>query len=247
MTNSLLEIKNVSKSYYTLDSSIKVIDNISLKVNFNEYISIIGPSGAGKSTLLNMIAGLTIYDGDISFNKENPVIGYMIQDDTLMPCLTILDNALLGLKIMHKLDKDSIKYTISLLKKYGLKDYIHKYPDELSGGMKQRVALIRTLAIKPDILLLDEAFSALDYVNRLKVSNDVYKIIKEEKQTVIMVTHDISEAISLSDKVIVLSKKPSKIKNIHEISLINKSDPISNRNSENFNYYYNLLWSEIDE
>ena len=248
MNNTLLEINNLSKTYYTLSDTIKSIDNISLKVNFNEFISIIGPSGAGKSTLLNVIAGIIKdYEGDIKFNKESPTIGYMIQEDTLLPWLNILNNALLGLKIMNRLDDKSKEYTINLLNKYGLKDYIYKYPDELSGGMKQRVALIRTLAIKPDILLLDEAFSALDYVNRLKVSNDVYKIIKSEKQTVIMVTHDISEAISLSDKVIVLSKKPSKIKSIHNIDLINKSDPINNRNSENFNYYYNLLWSEIDE
>ena len=245
--NTVLEIENVSKTYYTLNSNIKVLENISLKVNFNEFISIIGPSGAGKSTLLNIIAGLTDYEGKLKFKKENPIIGYMIQEDTLLPWLNILDNALLGLKVMKKLNKENIEYTKNLLTKYGLKDYIYKYPNELSGGMKQRVALIRTLAIKPDILLLDEAFSALDYVNRLKVCNDVYKIIKEEKQTVIMVTHDLSEALMMSDKVIVLTNKPSKVKAIHKIDLIDKTDPIHNRECSNFNLYYDLLWREINE
>ena len=246
MTN-ILEIDNVSKTYYTLDSEVKAIENISLKVNFNEFISIIGPSGAGKSTLLNIIAGLTGYEGSVKFKSEKPVIGYMIQEDTLFPWLTVLDNALIGLKITKKLNSESKKYTISLLKKYGLKDYIKKYPSELSGGMKQRVALIRTLAIKPDILLLDEAFSALDYVNRLNVCNDVYNIIKNEKQTVIMVTHDLSEAIIMSDKIVVLTNKPSTIKSVHNVDLIDKKDPINNRNCKNFNDYYNLLWSEINE
>ena len=140
MNNTLLEINNLSKTYYTLSDTIKSIDNISLKVNFNEFISIIGPSGAGKSTLLNVIAGIIKdYEGDIKFNKESPTIGYMIQEDTLLPWLNILNNALLGLKIMNRLDDKSKEYTINLLNKYGLKDYIYKYPDELSGGMKQRV------------------------------------------------------------------------------------------------------------
>ena len=141
--NTVLEIDNVSKTYYTLNNNIKAIDNISLKVNFNEFISIIGPSGAGKSTLLNIIAGLTDYDGKLKFKKENPVIGYMIQEDTLLPWLNILDNALLGLKVIKKLNTQNIEYTKNLLTKYGLKDFIYKYPNELSGGMKQRVGWIQ--------------------------------------------------------------------------------------------------------
>lgn len=137
--DTVLEIKNVSKTYYTLNSNIKVLDNISLKVNDNEFISIIGPSGAGKSTLLNIIADLTDCEGIINYKKDNPIIGYMIQEDTLLPWLNILDNALLGLKVMKKINNDNIEYTKNLLTKYGLKDYIYKYPNELSGGMKQRV------------------------------------------------------------------------------------------------------------
>ena len=169
----------------------------------------------------------------------------MLQEDCLLPWLSILDNATLGLELNHQKTKKNIKYTKDLLTKYGLKDFINKYPHELSGGMKQRVALIRTLAIKPDILLLDEPFSALDYVSRLEVSNDVYNIIKKEQKTVIMITHDIAEAISLADRVIVLSKRPAHIKSIYNISL--KGNPISKRKSKNFNTYYEKLWKDLDK
>jgi NitT/TauT family transport system ATP-binding protein len=171
----------------------------------------------------------------------------MLQEDTLFDWLTIYENSILGLKIKHILTKDNIKYVKDLLIKYGLKDFMNKYPKSLSGGMRQRVALIRTLAIKPDILLLDEPFSALDYQTRLKVSDDVYKIIKEENKTVIMVTHDIAEAISMSDKVVVLSKRPCKIKNIYDVELENKSTPINNRKAKEFTHYYDLLWRDLDE
>ena len=137
--------------------------------------------------------------------------------------------------------------TKKLLETYGLKDFIYKYPKELSGGMKQRVALIRTLAIKPDILLLDEPFSALDYQSRLSVSEDVYNIIKKEKKTVIMITHDIAEAISLSDKIIVLSKRPSIVKKIYDIKMENKSTPINNRTCKEFSDYYDKIWRDLDE
>jgi NitT/TauT family transport system ATP-binding protein len=171
----------------------------------------------------------------------------MLQDDSLFDWLTVYENAIIGLKIKHLLTSNNIKYVKDLLIKYGLKDFMNKYPKSLSGGMRQRVALIRTLAIKPDILLLDEPFSALDYQTRLKVSDDVYKIIKEENKTVIMVTHDIAEAISLSDKVVVLSKRPCKIKKIYDINLSNKSTPINNRKDEKFTYYYDQLWRDLDE
>ena len=142
---------------------------------------------------------------------------------------------------------ENIEYTKRLLETYGLKDFIYKYPKELSGGMKQRVALIRTLAIKPDILLLDEPFSALDYQSRLSVSEDVYNIIKKEKKTVIMITHDIAEAISLSDKIIVLSKRPSIVKKIYDIKMENKSTPINNRTCKEFSDYYDKIWRDLDE
>ena len=171
----------------------------------------------------------------------------MLQEDALLPYLNILDNATLGLSLKKIKTKENIEYTKRLLETYGLKDFIYKYPKELSGGMKQRVALIRTLAIKPDILLLDEPFSALDYQSRLSVSDDVYNIIKKEKKTVIMITHDIAEAISLSDKIIVLSKRPSIVKKIYDIEMENKSTPINNRKCKEFGDYYDKIWRDLDE
>lgn len=244
----LLEINNISKTFNTLNGEINAIKSISFDVNNEQFIAIVGSSGCGKSTLLNIISGLLEKtNGTIKFYKENPVIGYMLQEDALLPYLNILDNATLGLSLKKIKTKENIEYTKRLLETYGLKDFIYKYPKELSGGMKQRVALIRTLAIKPDILLLDEPFSALDYQSRLSVSEDVYNIIKKEKKTVIMITHDIAEAISLSDKIIVLSKRPSIVKKIYDIKMENKSTPINNRTCKEFSDYYDKIWRDLDE
>lgn len=244
----LLEINNISKTFNTLNGEINAIKSISFDVNNEQFIAIVGSSGCGKSTLLNIISGLLEKtNGTIKFYKENPIIGYMLQEDALLPYLNILDNAMLGLSLKKIKTKENIEYTKRLLETYGLKDFIYKYPKELSGGMKQRVALIRTLAIKPDILLLDEPFSALDYQSRLSVSEDVYNIIKKEKKTVIMITHDIAEAISLSDKIIVLSKRPSIVKKIYDIKMENKSTPINNRTCKEFSDYYDKIWRDLDE
>lgn len=244
--NNLLEINNIKKTYYGLEGEVEAVTNFSLNVKEGEFISIIGSSGCGKSTVLNIISGLdNDYEGKIKFNK-NLINGYMLQDDTLFPWLTIFENACLGLKISKTLNKETKDYTKKLLIKYGLKDFLDKYPSDLSGGMRQRVALIRTLAIKPDILFMDEPFSALDYQTRLKVSDDVYKILKEENKTAIMVTHDISEAISLSDRIVVMSKRPSKIKKVYEVKLENKTTPIENRKDNMFRFYYDALWKELD-
>ena len=231
-TNKLLEISNLSKSYYSIKNETKVLNNISLDLYKGEFLGIIGPSGCGKSSILNIISGLDKnYKGTIKIKKDLKV-GYMFQEDLLLPWLTIYDNATLGLKITKELNNTNKEYVLNLLKKYKLIDYKDKYPNELSGGQKQRLALIRTLATKPDILLLDEPFSALDYQTRLKVSEDVYNIIKEQNKTVIMVTHDIEEAIKYSNRIIVLSKIPSSIKNIHIID--NKKD------------YFSTIWKELD-
>ncbi len=244
----LLEINNISKTFNTLNGEINAIKSISFDVNNEQFIAIVGSSGCGKSTLLNIISGLLEKtNGTIKFYKENPIIGYMLQEDALLPYLNILDNATLGLSLKKIKTKENIEYTKRLLETYGLKDFIYKYPKELSGGMKQRVALIRTLAIKPDILLLDEPFSALDYQSRLSVSEDVYNIIKKEKKTVIMITHDIAEAISLSDKILVLSKRPSIVKKIYDIKMENKSTPINNRTCKEFSDYYDKIWRDLDE
>lgn len=245
--HKILSVENLSKVFYTKEGEIKAIDKISFDVNKNDFICIVGSSGCGKSTLLNIIAGLDKpSNGNITFYKKNTIIGYMLQEDALLPYLTILDNALLGLEIKKIKTKENIEYVKNLLTTYGLKDFMNKYPKELSGGMKQRVALIRTLAIKPDILLLDEPFSALDYQSRLKVSDDVYNIIKNEKKTVIMITHDIAEAISLSDKIIVCSKRPSHIKKIYNIEMENKTSPINNRKCKEFSTYYDMIWRDLD-
>ena len=170
----------------------------------------------------------------------------MLQDDCLLPFKTILENCLIGLEINNCLNEDNKKYVINLLNTYGLGDFINSYPKNLSGGMRQRVALIRTLAIKPDILLLDEALSSLDYQSRLAISDDLYNIIKKENKTAIMVTHDIGEAISMSDKIIVLTNRPAKIKNIYEIKYDNKSTPMNNRKTKEYNKYFNLIWRDLD-
>ena len=170
----------------------------------------------------------------------------MLQNDSLFSWRTILDNCLLGLEITNTLTEESKKKVISLLETYGLSEFINKYPSSLSGGMKQRVALIRTLATNPDILLLDEPLSALDYQSRLAISDDIYNIIKKEGKTAIMVTHDIAEAISMSDRIIVLSKRPATIKNIYEIKLTDRKTPIHNRKCKEFNYYFEKIWGDLD-
>jgi NitT/TauT family transport system ATP-binding protein len=246
--NSIVEIKNLKKNYHTMNGEIVAVKDFSLSVKEGEFIAIVGPSGCGKSTILSILCGLENKSGgSIKYTARNkPVIGYMLQQDTLFPWKTILDNCLLGLEIKRCLTEEKKQKIIDILQKYGLKDFINHYPKTLSGGMRQRVALIRTLAIDPNILLLDEPFSALDYQTRLAVSDDVYQIIKKEKKTVIMVTHDLAEAISMADRIIVLSKRPAYIKNIYDIELSNKSNPIENRKAKEFASYYENIWKDLD-
>lgn len=244
MKNSILKIDNISKTYYTLEKEIKAVDNFSLNLQEGEFVALVGPSGCGKSTILSILSGLEKLDtGTIKTDKS---IGYMLQTDALFEWLNILDNCLIGLKIKKELTNENKEYVISLLEKYGLKDFIYSYPNSLSGGMRQRVALIRTLATKPDILLMDEPFSALDYQSRLSISDDVYKIIKEEGKSIIMVTHDIAEAISMCDKVVILSKRPCNVKKIIDITYDKKSIPSNNRKENKFSSYYDEIWREID-
>lgn len=246
MNNSILEIKNLKKMYHDDDDEIVAIEDISLNINKGEFISIVGPSGCGKSTLLSVLSNLEKKtNGEILLNK-NLKIGYMLQKDSLFPWRTILENCLIGLEITNSLNDTTKKRVIRLLETYGLKEFMNKYPDSLSGGMRQRVALIRTLATNPDILLLDEPFSALDYQTRLALSDDVYKIIKDEGKTAIMVTHDLAEAISMSNRIVVLTKRPSKVKCIYTIDLTNKTTPMNNRKCKEFNYYYDKIWRDLD-
>lgn len=195
----ILEVKNITKKYQNKDDETIALKNITFGVNQGEFLSIIGPSGCGKSTLLSIIAGLeTKNSGEIyiegkKVEGDSQLIGYMLQKDCLLEWRTIWSNTLFGLEVKGKKTKENMEYVKQLLKKYNLYEFKDKYPSELSGGMRQRVALIRTLAIKPKILLLDEAFSALDYQTRIMVTNDIYTILKKEKITAIIVTHDISE------------------------------------------------------
>lgn len=246
MDHKILTVTNLEKSFHTREGEIKALDSVSFDVNDKEFISIIGPSGCGKSTILSILAGLEEKsNGEISFSKDY-TIGYMLQNDSLFEWRTVLENCLLGLEITKKLTKENKNYVINLLKTYGLGEFMNEYPSRLSGGMRQRVALIRTLATKPDILLLDEAMSALDYQSRLAISDDIYKIIKKEGKTAIMVTHDIAEAISMSDRIIVLSKRPAIVKKVYEITMSNKSTPIHNRKCKEFASYYDEIWRDLD-
>ena len=244
---NILKIDNLSKTYHTRKYEITAVDNFNLELKKGEFIAIVGPSGCGKSTILSILSGIdNNYKGNIE-KDNNITFGYMLQQDSLFEWRNILDNCLIGLEIQNNKTDNNIKYVKNLLETYGLKDFINNYPSSLSGGMRQRVSLIRTLATKPDIILLDEPFSALDYQTRLKVSDDVYKIIKKEHKSAIIVTHDIAEAISMADRVIILSNRPSHIKKIITINLKNRTTPINNRKDELFNFYYEMIWKEIDE
>ena len=234
LTNKLLTIKNLYKSYFNTKGETKVLNNINFELYEGESLCIIGPSGCGKSSILNIISSLDKeYYGKVLL-KDNIKIGYMFQEDALFSWLNIHDNATIGLKISKNYTDEAKEYVDNLLKKYNLYEFKDKYPNELSGGMKQRLALIRTLALKPDILLLDEPFSALDYQTRLKVSEDVFNIIKNENKTIIMVTHDINEAIKYSSKIIVLSSLPAKIINTYNTINYDKDK------------LFDLIWKDLN-
>lgn len=247
----LLEFKNVSLTYQTINDEIEAIKGLNFYCNDGEFVSIIGPSGCGKTTILSMVAGLLkpsggkiVIDGE-EVNKSNSNLGYMLQKDQLFPWRTIEKNVILPLEIQRKINNKNIDYANALIDKYGLKDFKKNYPSQLSGGMRQRAALIRTLVPDPKILLLDEPFSALDYQTRLTVCDDVYKIIKAEKKTAVLVTHDISEAISMSDKIIVLTARPAQVKSIFKPQL-NGNSPLQKRESKDFGLLFEKIWRELN-
>ena len=251
--NELVKLERISLTYQTDVSEIKALDNISFSVRKGEFVSVIGPSGCGKTSILSIIAGLiTPTGGRVIFNNEEVTgarssIGYMLQKDELFPWRTIEKNAYLPLEINRTQDVKHYKIVDKLLKKYNLWEFRKSYPHELSGGMRQRAALIRTLASSPELLLLDEPFSALDYQTRLSVCDDVYDIIKSENKTAILVTHDISEAIATSDRIVVLSKRPSKIKNVHDIDTNKNLSPLKRREDNGFSKWFERLWRELND
>lgn len=250
MENNLLKIQNLKLIYHSKQGENEALKDISFDVNKGELVSIVGPSGCGKTTILSLIAGLIkASDGKIlienkDFEGINKQVGYMFQKDNLFDWRTIWQNVCIGLEINNTHTPENQQRVNRLLEKYGLSDFKESHPRQLSGGMRQRVALIRTLALNPKLLLLDEPFSALDYQTRLLVGEDVWNIIKQEHQTAVLVTHDISEAISLSDRIIVLSERPSVVKKIIEVPFKNES-PLKRRENKNFSEVFDKVWREL--
>ena len=248
-----VQVHNLGMRYHSVNGEITALENIDLTVEEGEFISIVGPSGCGKSTLLSLLAGLLPPScGEVEIagrrvSGPSNQVGYMLQKDYLFEWRTILENVQLGLEITHTLNTRTKAFVLQLLDTYGLSEFKDKYPNQLSGGMRQRAALIRTLAVNPKILLLDEAFSALDYQTRLAVAEDIYLIIKRENKTAILVTHDIAESISMADRTVVLSKRPGTIKSIYDIKLscANRT-PMNSREAPEFRRYFNRIWKDLD-
>lgn len=266
----LLELNDVCYSYHNKNGETYALSNISFQVQQSEFIVIVGPSGCGKSTLLSLISGLlipesgTIYFGPTPANSDTiynstvkpaeanaaafrSKIGYMLQRDHLFEWRTIFENVTLGLEIQKKLNDETRLQVDRMLMDYGLYRFRNARPSELSGGMRQRAALIRTLALNPELLLLDEPFSALDFQTRLQVCDDVSAILRKEKKTAVLVTHDLSEAVSMADRIIVLTKRPARIRRILDLHFEEEHlTPLERRNEPEFKEYFNLLWKETN-
>ena len=241
----VLRFENVCKHYHSRQGETVAVENIDFSVHEGEFVAIIGPSGCGKTTLLSLAAGLlTPTSGKVK--NDGVSFGYMLQKDELFPWRTIEKNICLPLEIKRTLSDETKARALRLAEKYGLGQFLKNYPHALSGGMRQRAALIRTLAVDPDVLLLDEPFSALDYQTRLSVCNDVYSIIRSEKKTALLITHDISEAISVADKIVVLSARPARVLATHEISFP-ETEPLKRRENKEFSVWFERLWKELNE
>ena len=240
----VLRFEKVCMHYHSKQGETVAVEDMSFSVKEGEFVAIIGPSGCGKTTLLSLSAGLlTPTKGEVRSNGCS--FGYMLQKDELFPWRTIEKNIFLPLEIKRTDTPKNRAYALALAEKYGLKQFLKNYPSALSGGMRQRAALIRTLAVDPDVLLLDEPFSALDYQTRLSVCDDVYKIIRSEKKTALLITHDISEAISVADRILVLSKRPAKVIATHTLDF-DESEPLKRRENKAFSAWFEILWRELN-
>ncbi len=243
----ILELTHISKSFFTDKGTIEVLKDISFSLPAGKIIALVGPSGCGKSTVLNLISGLEQpTEGKI---VKLGKLGYMFQKDNLLDWRNVYKNITLGLEISRQKNREDYCHIDALIEKYGLKEFRDYHPKELSGGMRQRVALIRTLTLNPDILLLDEPFSALDYQTKLTVQEDVYHIIRQENKATILVTHDITEAIAMADYVVVLTKRPARIKSIHKIDFFPNEErtPLRVRTSSDFKTYFDAIWKELND
>ncbi len=244
----ICELKNISKRFHTINNETKALEDLSLRVRKGEIVSIVGPSGSGKSTVLNLIAGLEEPSaGQIKVNTDS--IGFMFQKDQLYEWRNIYKNCLLGLEVKKMVTEENKNKVMNMLKNYGLYSFRNHYPSQLSGGMRQRAALVRTLAVEPDLLLLDEPFSALDYQTRLSVGNEVGQILRKEKITTVLVTHDIPEAVSISDRVIVFTERPAMVKKEYEIKFAEckgERTPMKCRNTLEFGEYFRQIWRDLD-
>jgi len=252
----IVELRRLQQRYFSDEGEVEAIRELSLSVAPGEFVSIVGQSGCGKSTLLSLIAGLMsptagdVLVGGRPVDGPSARAGYMLQHDTLFEWRTILDNVMLGPEIQGLDLKEARARAMDLLARYGLGDFMNHFPQQLSGGMRQRAALARTLCTEPEILLLDEPFSALDYQTRLAIADEIGTILRREKRTVILVTHDISEAISMADRVVVLSARPGRIKSQHEIRFPSagkeRPAPLACRDCPEFSHYFNTIWQELD-
>ena len=251
-----VELRDVGLRYFGLEGETEALSNISLSIKAGEFVAIIGPSGCGKSTLLSLISGILKPTGGAVLLDGRPVtgpsrkVGYMLQQDYLFEWRTILENAVLGAEIQGADLARARERATALLTRYGLGQFLHHRPRQLSGGMRQRVALARTLCTEPDIVLLDEPFSALDSQTRLALGDEIGEILRRERKTAILVTHDIGEAISMAERVIVLSRRPAQVKSDRPITFATadggRPTPLAARNAPEFNGYFNALWQELE-
>lgn len=249
---SVVELRHVTVTYHTPSGETRAVEDLSLRVEEGEFVSVVGPSGCGKSTLLSLIAGLIRPDeGEVRVDGApvrgpNPAVGYMLQQDLLFDWRTVLDNCLLGLEVQGRRTRAAVARVQRLLRDYGLGDFAHRFPAQLSGGMRQRAALVRTLALDPKVLLLDEPFSALDYQTRLQLQQEMSQIFQAQRRTVVMVTHDIAEAVSMADRVIVLTRRPARLKREYAIDLKLRRSPLQVRESPDFSRYFRDIWRDLD-